>query len=238
MTSSSATLAVLTATKLRPSSISAASGVQQPRDEHDVTVEPQHATRWRQPQCLEQALGGAGLVVQLVVDECGVSRGGLHDEVHLEADHDGDVRGVAERVAQVVELLAEDAAPVDQRRQRLRMGTAETGAEAGGQDHHVDRHVGKFPSAIHPRADQGRIARTWCHQLVGSGLPSAYPAALCTPTTACSCNSARCGTGVRARAAHPGDHRVEDVLHPGRRGSRYIREVEMPSSNSAFRARS
>jgi hypothetical protein len=47
-----------------------------------------------------------------------------------------------------------------------------------------------------------------------------------------------CGTGVRERTAHPADDLVDRLSTPGLFGSRYIRELEIPSSNSALRARS
>ena len=57
--------------------------------EDDVAVHPQHATVVGGAQRLEQAPVGVGLVVVLVVDEDRV-RGGLHDELELEADDDRD----------------------------------------------------------------------------------------------------------------------------------------------------
>src|SRR5262245_44967694 len=76
------------------------------------------------------------------------------------------------------------------------------------------------------------------HQLVASGCPSAYPAAVCSPTTARSWNSSRF-----AAPTYVQELRIPDTIESsrsstlGRSGSRYIRAVEMPSSKKLFRAR-
>src|SRR3954465_723895 len=81
--------------------------------------------------------------------------------------------------------------------------------------------------------------REGLHQLVGSGRPSSYPAALCTPSTARSCSSST----VRAPAYVQEDRTPATMPSmrsstPGRSGSRYMREELIPSSNSPARARS
>ena len=67
--------------------------------------------------------------------------------------------------------------------------------------------------------------------MVDSGRPSWKPAALCTPTTARSWSSSR----VAAPAYVQADRTPEQISSirsstPGRAGSRYIRDDEMPSS--------
>src|SRR5690606_27369026 len=75
-------------------------------------------------------------------------------------------------------------------------------------------------------------------QLLSSGLPSAYPAAVCSPTTARSWNSVR-----SAAPTYVHELRTPETIESsrsstlGRSGSRYIRAVEMPSSKMALRAR-
>src|ERR1700750_322534 len=77
------------------------------------------------------------------------------------------------------------------------------------------------------------------HQPAGSGRPSSKPAPDWTPTTARSANS---GSVLAPTYVHA--LRTPDVMWssrsstPGRRGSRYIRELEMPSSKRPLRARS
>ena len=87
------------------------------------------------------------------------------------------------------------------------------------------------------RTDPSRSGRTVVpstgpHQPAGSGRPSAKPAADWMPTTARSCELRR-GRARRRRCRRSG--RPEQISSirsstPGRAGSRYIREEEMPSS--------
>src|SRR6266496_4449665 len=106
----------------------------------------------------------------------------------------------------------------------------------------MSHFVAYRPGEALPRTGEAGVARARAlrpHQLDCSGMPSAYPDALCTPTTARSWNS----SSVRAPAyvhalRNPATIPSSRSSTPGRTGSRYIRDAETPSSNSAFRARS
>ncbi|VXC05727.1 exported hypothetical protein [Microbacterium sp. 8M] len=137
---------------------------QDARVEHDVAVHPEHAAAPGGGEAAQQALGGVGLVVALVVHVVHIGEG-LDDRLRAVADDRGDADVIAEGRVDVVVLLLHDGASVVELSQRLREGAPEARAHARSENDGLKSHRTAPVTCVHGLVTDGTLLRATSHAI-------------------------------------------------------------------------